>query len=233
MLLIVTKTINVILRKLLKLTYRVQLKLQWSGQRCPDWYDHLIDQYVWSTSHWVERGVFNNFFVQMNARVLELCCGDGFYTSRFYAERAESIVAVDHNSTAIRHAKKYYRRSNIEFRCLDILLNFPKGSYQNIICDSALDYIPKDALEPLIVNIRLALGSKGLFSGSTVINQSDPSSLFHKERAFFGSAEDLKQFLEKFFKNVVVLTTRFPNRENLYFVASQKPITTLNKGLFV
>jgi 2-polyprenyl-3-methyl-5-hydroxy-6-metoxy-1,4-benzoquinol methylase len=73
--------------------------LEWTGERYLPWleeaaigYEHL-HRYAYATQ-----------FVQ-NKRVLDLACGEG-YGSCFLAKTAESVVGIDIDERAIKHARK-------------------------------------------------------------------------------------------------------------------------------
>ena len=59
----------------------------------------------------------------------------------------------------------------------------------------------------------------GILSGYTIVQIEPGKSLSHHEYEF-KDKEDLKRFLEPYFKNITVFETIYPDRHNLYFWAS-------------
>lgn len=78
----------------------------------PEQFDHDIDLYYqWPSSnnpHWLERGVYNLIAIKQyeNPVLIELCCGEGFNTTRFYSKSCKKIWACDFDRKAIKEAKK-------------------------------------------------------------------------------------------------------------------------------
>jgi SAM-dependent methyltransferase len=114
---------------------------KWGFHPRPEWFDHFLDQH-WQFSAknnglWVERGVFSRMVLKPNAKMLEICCGDGFNARHFYSSRAASIVALDFNKDAIPHAKRYNSVPNITYVQKDVREGLPTGPFDNIVWDAA------------------------------------------------------------------------------------------------
>src|SRR6266568_409285 len=94
----------------LRAFYRWRTYQAWvASPQPPEWFDHRSDLYRWpetQTPLWLERGVFARALMQPGCRVLDLCCGDGFYPFHFYASVADRIDAVDRNAAALAHARR-------------------------------------------------------------------------------------------------------------------------------
>jgi methylase of polypeptide subunit release factors len=103
----------------------------------PEWFDHRANLFRWSElrlPYWVERGAYSCEPMFSGCRVLDLCCGDGFYAYYFYSSIASRIDAVDRDPKAIRHAKKWHHHPNIQFVQLDAVSDaFPMAEY-DVIC---------------------------------------------------------------------------------------------------
>lgn len=228
--LMLLKGINSLLRKLSSLTHRAQLYCQWSVKPNPEWFDHFIDQHhQWHRSQspfpW-ERGIFNLLAIKEKANVLELCCGDGFNAHHFYAVRAKQVVSVDFDPEAIRHAKKHFKAKNVEYQLADIRQSLPEGSYHNILWDAAIEHFTLDEINQIIRNIQSRLTADGILSGYTLI--ADPDGPGHDDHENeFESKNELSTLLKQHFKHVVVFDTKYPERHNLYFFASQEPMRFL------
>jgi ubiquinone/menaquinone biosynthesis C-methylase UbiE len=192
--------------------------------KAPKYFDHRIDLYYqWLATRnplWVERGVFNSLALRWGGVVLELCCGDGFYTRNFYSIRAKRIIACDYDKEAIMTAIRENSAENIEYILCDIRYDMPTGKFDNIIMDGALGHFTKDETQNILENIKVRLSDCGIFSGYTIVEkESGQKSLEHHEYKF-KSKEDLLEVLKPYFNNIIVFETIYPERHNLYFWAS-------------
>lgn len=210
-------------RALSSFTHNLQLMVEWHRPPHPEWYDHYIDVHsVWDKTgnplSW-ERGIFSLLAVKPGAKVLELCCGDGFNSDHFYAIRASSITALDFDPKAIKAAKRNFNRPNVKYIVGDIRKDMPTGSFENVIWDAAIEHFTEEEIAKIMAEIKTRLGDEGLLSGYTIVERQDGSS-HHLHEYEFHSKEDLLRFLTPHFKNVRVFETIYPNRHNLYFWAS-------------
>jgi SAM-dependent methyltransferase len=220
----IVKPINFLLRKLVYLSHGLQHKLEWQGDTTPEWYDHYLDLYFsWQRKRqpfWVERGTFGLLCIEPGARVLELCCGDGFNTRNFYSHRAKSIKALDFDTTAISHARCYNSHNNIEYIQGDIRTQIPEGPFDNIVWDAAIEHFTEEETAKIMKTIKSRLTSTGIISGYTLVEKEDGEKHPHQHEYEFKSKEDLVRFFTPHFKNVKVFETIYPERHNLYFFAS-------------
>jgi hypothetical protein len=103
-------------RKFAAFAHRLQLKYEWGAPPQPEWFDHYVDQFgIFRQTRnplWVERGTFGLLAIDQGARVLELCCGDGFNSYHFYSIRCSHIIAVDFDKDAI-NGRKFLSCSNV------------------------------------------------------------------------------------------------------------------------
>jgi len=222
------KALNFLVRKLSAATHFAQFAVQWGFAPRPEWFDHYLDQH-WQFSAknnglWVERGVFSRMVMKPNARVLEICCGDGFNARHFYSSKAKSIIALDFDKDAIPHAKRFNQTPNIHYTLQDIRQGLPPGPFDNIIWDAAIEHFTEAEIDQIMGQLVERLGSDGILSGYTLIEAADgrKSNALHEYE--FKSKEDLRRFFTPHFKFVKVWDTIYPSRHNLYFVASQAPI---------
>jgi SAM-dependent methyltransferase len=219
----ISRYINVYVRKLVRLTHRIQFLIEWSVDN-PEYFDHNIDMY----SSWyktresfpVERGVFSSFAMQPNSRVLDLCCGDGFNSYHFYSLRASSVTAIDFDREAIRWAKRNYKAPNLSFSIGDIRTDIPAGPFDNIIWDAAVEHFTEIEIISIMGKIKSALTPKGILSGYTIIEPPHGGKHLHQHEYEFQNKEDLSRFLAPWFKNIHIFETVFPSRTNLYFYAT-------------
>lgn len=214
---------NALVRRFARFTHEVQFKLEWGMQPTPEWFDHFLDQYyLWPTTRapfWVERGVFSLLAIKPGARVLELCCGDGFNAYHFYSVRAGSIVSVDLDPNAIASAQHNFRAPNIAYQVADIRTQMPQGRFDNVVWDAAIEHFTREEINALMAAIKARLVPGGILSGYTIVEREEGIS-HHDHEYEFKSKEDLQRLLQPHFRNVRVLETIYPSRHNLYFFAS-------------
>lgn len=216
--------INGIFRGLAKLGAKLQFAKQRYNSPTPEWFDHNLDlYYLWGTDKgncfWLERGVFSNLAIKPGARVLELCCGDGFNAKYFYKYRAQEIYSCDFDKSAIAHANHINKNEKTNYFIADIRYNMPEGHFDNIIWDAAIEHFTPEEIDAIMKNIKQRLGDDGIISGYTLVEREDGKSLEQHEYEF-KSKEDLIRFFTPYFRNVKVFETMYPNRHNLYFYAS-------------
>lgn len=166
--------------------------------------------------------------------ILELCCGDGFYTRNFYSLLAKGIIAIDFDKKAIWLAKNKNYHPNIKYLLMDIRKEIPNGIFDNIIMDAALEHFTENEIFKLLDEIKKRLKPGAVFSGYTVVEKpSGIKQLDHHEYEF-KNKEDLGRFLKKVFKYYLIFETIYPDRHNLYFYASDDlksiPFSELNNN---
>ncbi len=226
------KGTNFLVRKLSAFTHFAQFAVQWGFNPRPEWFDHYLDQHwQWSAKNnglWVERGVFSRLVLRPNAKMLEICCGDGFNARHFYSSRASSIIALDFDKDAIPHAKRYNYAPNITYIQQDIRIGLPAGPFDNIVWDAAIEHFTETEIDQIMRELVQRLGSDGILSGYTLTEAADgrKSNALHEYE--FKDKEDLRRFFTPHFTNVKVWETIYPTRHNLYFVASQAPINVFD-----
>lgn len=198
--------------------------VQWGIQPSPEWFNHYFDLYYqWPHSNsyfWLERGVFSGLAIQKGGHLLELACGDGFNTKHFYSNKPKSVFACDFDEEALEHAKRYNNAPNISYSLHDIRTSMPHGKFDNIIWDAAIEHFTQDEIEAIMLNIKGKLNQHGILSGHTIVENPSGSKSLHQHEYEFKDMDDLKRFLTPYFKNVTVFQTLHPNRQNLYFWAS-------------
>jgi len=203
--------------------HRRHMWSQWRWGNNPEFFDHHQDlHYQWSASRnpmWVERGVFGGLTLK-GGNVLELSCGDGFNAKNFYSIRSKNVLACDFDPSAIALAKKKNAAPNVTHILADIRTDMPKGVFQNIIWDAAIEHFTPSEIEKIMSDIKQRLTSDGILSGHTVVEREDGTKHLHQHEYEFKDMKDLARFLRPHFKNVRVFETMYPSRHNLYFWAS-------------
>jgi SAM-dependent methyltransferase len=222
------KAVNFVVRKISAFTHFAQFAVQWGFAPRPEWFDHYLDQH-WQFSAtnnglWVERGVFSRMVIKPNARMLEICCGDGFNTRHFYSSKAGSITALDFDRDAIPHARRYNAVPNVTYLQKDIREGLPDGPFDNVVWDAAIEHFTEAEIDRLMREIVQRLGPDGVLSGYTLTEAADGRKSNDLHEYEFKDKEDLRRFFTPHFKFVKVWETIYPTRHNLYFAASQSPI---------
>lgn len=221
------RIVNKYIRKIAFLTHRFQYKVEWSIDN-PEHYEHYMDLYYqWKktrNSFPMERGVFSSYALKgMSSNpgnTLDLCCGDGFYAYYFYSLNSSKVTAIDFDPLAIKTARLFHHSNNIEFLQGDIRFDIPKGPFDNVIWDAAIEHFTEEEIGQLMDRIKSVLTPAGILSGYTIKEPEHNGKHLHQHEYEFHNEEDLGRFLSPHFKNVQILTTRFPERTNYYFYAS-------------
>lgn len=219
------------------LTHLFQLKLEGLLRPHGEWYDHYVDaNWQWGAtgrSSFLERGVFNNLVIKPGASLLELCCGDGFYTSHFYAGRAERVVAVDANAEALAHARRRNAAANISYETCDIRETLPEGPFDNVVWDSALHHFTPEETGRILALMKERMAPDGVLSGYTEVEDIP----YAYRKVDFRDKADVAELLGQAFRHVMVFETPDPQRTNLYFFASDSkdrlPLDQHNPALLV
>lgn len=222
------KGLNFLVRKISAFTHYAQYAVQWGFRPTPRWFDQFLNQH-WQFSArnnglWVERGVFSRLVMKPDAKVMELCCGDGYNARHFYSSKASSVLAIDFDNDAIRHAERYNSAPNITYLQKDIREGLPPGPFDNIVWDASIHLFTEPEIEQMMRELVGRLGPNGVFSGYTLAKAADGRTGHDLQKYEFSSKEDLRRFFTPHFKFVKVWETIYPTRHNLYFAASQVPI---------
>lgn len=135
-----------------------------------DFYDHrehLLDNDKW-VDHWTMSADNIMGVMPDGAKVLNLCCGDGFYDKYFYSKRASEIISVDINEIAISHAKRLHSDECITYILADMMEYQPKEDYFDIVAiRGAIEHFTKDEQSHLASIAHTALKDGGYFCGDT------------------------------------------------------------------
>jgi SAM-dependent methyltransferase len=215
------RAINSFLRRITATSHGLQYKVEGFLRPSAEWFDHEVDaHWQWPAqgrATFLERGVLNSLAIRPGGEILELCCGDGFNTSRFYAARAARVLAIDHNEQALVHARRHHARPNVEYRLGDIRGELPRGPFDNVIWDSAIHHFTLADAASVLSAVHGVLRHGGLLSGYTEI---EPDDSYAYTLTHFSDPEGLATLLSGEFAHVAVIETPDPLRRNLYFFAA-------------
>lgn len=169
------------------------------------WFDHRFD-YLRGVSnyHWMERAFYALDKIQKGDEVLDIGCGDGSFDGIFFADKAKRVMAIDRDQIAILHARKYYKRDNVDYYRFDITKKkLPKDKFNVILMFAVIEHFSK--LEGLNVlrNIKFSMKKDGVFFGSTPIFKILGKSNWEHENEFT-SKKQLKIFLSEVFSKVKI-----------------------------
>jgi 2-polyprenyl-3-methyl-5-hydroxy-6-metoxy-1,4-benzoquinol methylase len=189
--------------------------LEWTGERYLPW---LEDPYI-SYEH-LHRYAYVTQFVP-NKKVLDLACGEG-YGSRLLAGTAESVVGVDIDDDAVKHARNKYIRSNLQFKRGSIT-DLPiegRNLFDVIVCFEALEHIEDHA--KLLSEVKRLLTQDGLFIVSTpnkwaYSDEPKYENPFHVHELYL---DEFTELFEKYFKQVKILGQRIYCNSNIWPVFS-------------
>lgn len=156
------------------------------------------------------RGFFAAQVVRAGDRVLDIGCGDGFFTRRFLAPRAGAVDAIDVEPTAIAAASTHNAAPSITYGLQDaVQVPFPASRYDVIVWDGAIGHFPAATLQALLKKISAALATDGVFVGSESLGLEGSDHL-----QFFAALEDLAAVFQPWFKHVEVYETTYPIGQN-------------------
>jgi 2-polyprenyl-3-methyl-5-hydroxy-6-metoxy-1,4-benzoquinol methylase len=212
------------MRALSATTHKLQHELEWTVHPSPEWYDTYIgENYSWKAGSlsWVwDRGVFSSFAMPQGARVLDLCCGGGFFTRHFYAGRASEVLGVDFDRRAIAHAARYNSAPNVRYDVADIRVGIPRGPFDHVVWDAAIEHFTPAEIGSVLRRLRAEMAAGAMLTGYTIQERLDRARQHSEHEYEFSSMEDLARFLTPHFRNVLVFETIYPQRHNLHFIAS-------------
>jgi len=185
--------------------------LDWTGERYLPWleeaaigYEHL-HRYAYATQ------------LVQNKRVLDLACGEG-YGSSLLAKTAESVVGIDIDERAIKHARNKYIKQNLEFKVGSITEVPITGErlFEVAVCFEALEHIEDH--RKLLSEVKRLLTPDGVFIVSTpnkTVYTDEPqyNNPFHVHELYF---DEFRELFEKHFKNVRFLGQRIYCNSNIW-----------------
>lgn len=134
-------------------------------------YDAIAEQYARTKTSplrtWVERPSFLRMAGTVRGlRVLDLACGDGFYTRALHAAGAAELVGVDVSPAMIALARQAEAGApaGIRYVCADAADLPDLGCFDQVVAAYLLHYAPdRDALVAMCAGIARSLVSGGRF----------------------------------------------------------------------
>jgi SAM-dependent methyltransferase len=159
-------------RQLSYVAHRAKSHCDWGVPPVPEFQDQFVNQFYvlheFNRTFWLEGAVFCGLGIEPGKRILELCCGMGWYTNYFYSPFASEIVAVDFDPRAIEMAQRFHQRPNIKYEIMDIREKFPSGRFASVIWDGAIEHFTGDEIDRIIQRMQSAMIPGARLVGYTV-----------------------------------------------------------------
>lgn len=171
------------------------------------WYDHRFD-WAQGPDCWMglEPGVLGHFWMRLNDRVLDLCCGDGMFAGLYFSKKASTVHGLDRNSEAVELATRLYGQEGVEFFQRDVLEDpFPLEEYDAVMWFQSIEHFSREDCVELIGKIKRHLHPEGFLFGSTVIGHKDGNP---EHKLEFQVSQDLRELLETHFSEVKIWARR-------------------------
>ena len=189
--------------------------LEWTGERYLPFVDPSICGAEIHYEH-LHRYAFASHFVK-GKKVLDLASGEG-YGTYILSEKAASVVGVDIDIDTVAHAKRTYKKENIEFKAgsiLDIPIEGEK-IYDVIVCFEAMEHVKEHDI--LFSEIKRLLKDDGFLLVSTpnkqtYTNDSGYCNPFHQKELNYNEFSD---FLKKYFLNIYIFGQRIFSGSSIY-----------------
>jgi SAM-dependent methyltransferase len=218
-------------RQLSLISHWAKYTCDWVAPPVPEFNDQFLNQFLLLPEHkrtfWLEGAVFCGLGIESGKRLLELCCGMGWYTDYFYSPFASEIVAVDFDPRAIEMAQRFHQRPNIKYEVMDIREKLPEGTFASVVWDGAIEHFTEEEIDSIMQRMRAAMTPGARLVGYTVAEPADAPHLPSHE-THFTDIVHLGTLLKRYFKNVRVFErlhpTLTPIRHNLFFYASDGPL---------
>lgn len=191
---------------------RVKHRLDWELSReAPHFYDFRSGVFSLGfgnsppSSHTLDRAAMARDSFAEGDRVLDIGFGDGFFTRRFYADRAGRIDAVDVEDSAIAHAARYHAHPKINYaKCDAVSEPFPSDSYDAVIWNGALGHFTEADTAVVLRKIRACLGPTGVFAGSESLGVEG-----HDHHQYFADEAAVQRLFTPYFQYVATRTVNY------------------------
>lgn len=150
-----------------------------------------------------KRGFLSADVIRDGDRLLDIGCGDGFFSKRFFGSRCSRVDGVDVEPAAIEAARRFNAAPNVRYYLIDAVAQpFPEPPYDVVVWDGALGHFAPEMTRTMFAKIVLALASDGAFVGSESLGREGSDHL-----QFFEAEDDLAKLLTPYFKHVQIKTS--------------------------
>jgi protein-L-isoaspartate O-methyltransferase len=94
----------------------------------------------------LSRGFFAQDVLKPNSIVLDIGCGDGFFSARFSAPRCRHVDAIVVEPTAVAFARRHHHVRNVTYHLADATADsFPRDRYDVIVWDGAIGHFAPES----------------------------------------------------------------------------------------
>jgi len=144
------------------------------------------------------RAFFAAEVIRKDDVLLDIGCGDGFFTARFLAPRCREVDGLDVDIDAIETATRENAASNVRYFLVDAVSEpFPAKRYDVIVWDGALGHFGPKETEKMLRKIEQALAPDGIFCGSESLGYE---GVDHHQ--FFQQMDDLRGLPSRHFPHI-------------------------------
>jgi ubiquinone/menaquinone biosynthesis C-methylase UbiE len=151
------------------------------------------------------RAFFAGQMIRSGDRVLDIGCGEGFFTKRFYSCQAAHVDALDIEHDAIVRARRRNSDAKVNYFQADaVTTDFPSPSYDVIVWDGALGHFAPDVTDAMLLKIKRYLRTGGVFVGSESLGHGGGDHL-----QFWDSLEDLGRLFKRYFATVQLTSATY------------------------
>ncbi len=196
------------------LYFKVLFRRQWTWGEQPHFYDHRHN--IWGllrgkSEPWgLWRGFRAGRLIQPGDVVLDIGCGDGFFTQRFFATRAAHVDGIDIEPSATAHARRHYSAPNVTYHLTNaVTQRFPRERYDMIVWDGAIGHFDPSTTETMVTKIARATDR---FCGSESLGREGADHL-----QFFETAEDVAALFQPHFTEVTTEVSTYGYRTEVYW----------------
>ena len=192
--------------------FKLRHRLEWElSQEAPHFYDFRSGVFALGfsdmppSSHTLDRAAMARDSFAEGDRVLDIGCGDGFFTRRFYADRAGRIDAIDVEESAIVHARRYHPHRKINYVKRNAVTEpFPSDAYDAAIWNGAIGHFSTADTAVVLQKIRACLAPSGVFAGSESLGMEG-----HDHLQFFKDEAAVQALFKRHFRYVVTRTVSY------------------------
>jgi 2-polyprenyl-3-methyl-5-hydroxy-6-metoxy-1,4-benzoquinol methylase len=166
--------------------------------------------------------------IEEGDRLLDIGCGDGFFTKRFFSTKCSQIDAIDVDQEAIQIAIRYNTAPNIQYHRMDaVQRSFPGKSYHVIVWDGAIGHFSHEDTKTILGKICHVLTPDGVFVGSESLGREEGG---YDHLQFF-SLDDLYRLFKPYFQFIQMRTVNYKvgwtgnlNRREAYWRCSNSSV---------
>jgi len=205
--------------------YRIEFINDWllCNGSPPNFYKHLDNLYHWRFD--ATRNIFTTapslarLHLRKNQNVLDLCCGDGSTSYLFFSDIAKRVDSIDANRDAIKYAKKYFGKGNINFiqACVIEYLEGCERSYDLYYMGSAYDYFSSSDRRRILEILTRQMTASSVFVLKTPIwdkerYEKNPQKRVGAKDDFADDLSQVKKEMEVYFSRVETFLAEYANR---------------------